>query len=63
VVEGEIFSIQQYGKCEKWIDWLLLQPALRAIGYADVRSGIPGSGPGQALPSQSACAGMTDEVW
>jgi hypothetical protein len=51
VVGAEIFLIQQRGKCEKWIDWLLLQPALRAIGYADVRSGI--------LPSQSAFDGMT----
>jgi hypothetical protein len=49
--EQKFFLIQQYGECEKWIDWLLLQPALRAIGYADVRSGI--------LPSQSAFAGMT----
>jgi hypothetical protein len=43
--ERKSFSIQQYGKCEKMDYRLLLQPALRAVSFADVRSGI--------LPPQS----------
>jgi len=31
----------------------LVRRALRAIGCADVRYGVPGSSPGQALPPQS----------
>jgi hypothetical protein len=40
---------------EKWIDLPVPRLALRAIRYANVRSGI--------LPPQSACAGITPLGW